>query len=48
MNIVGHKSEQMHRRDNGIFEGDLLKAASKLNTDLTPTDSAFSSSTGSP
>jgi len=48
MKIVGHKSERMHRRYNSISESDLLKAASKLNTYLTPTDSAFSSSAVSP
>jgi len=37
MKIVGHKSERMHRRYNNVSEGDLLAAASKLNTYLTPT-----------
>jgi len=37
MRIVGHKSERMHRRYNSVSEGDLLAAASKLNTYLTPT-----------
>jgi len=48
MRIVGHKSERMHRRYNSISESDLLKAASKLNTYLTPTDSTFTSSAVSP
>jgi len=40
MKIVGHKSEQMHRRYNSVSEADLTKAASKINTYLTPGDSA--------
>ena len=36
MRVVGHKSERMHRRYNSVSEGDLLAAASKLNTYLTP------------
>jgi len=36
MKIVGHKSEKMHRRYNNVAESDLLAAASKLNTYLTP------------
>ncbi len=39
MKIVGHKSEKMHRRYNSVSEADLLQAASKINTYLTPTDS---------
>jgi len=39
MKIVGHKSEKMHRRYNSVNEADLLAAASKINTYLTPTDS---------
>jgi len=39
MKIVGHKSEKMHRRYNNVSEADLLTAASKINTYLTPTDS---------
>jgi len=38
MKIVGHKSERMHRRYNSIAESDLLNAADKLNTYLTPTN----------
>jgi integrase len=34
MKIVGHKSEKMWKRYNAIEEGDLLNAASKLNTYL--------------
>ena len=40
MKIVGHKSERMHRRYNSVSEADLLAAASKINTYLTPADSA--------
>ncbi len=36
MRIVGHKSELMHRRYNSVTEDDLLKAATKLNTLITP------------
>lgn len=36
MKIVGHKSEKMHRRYNNVSETDLLLAASKLNTLITP------------
>jgi integrase len=39
MKIVGHKSERMHRRYNSVSEADLLAAASRINTYLTPTDS---------
>jgi len=39
MKIVGHKSEKMHRRYNSVSEADLTKAASKINTYLTPADS---------
>lgn len=35
MKIVGHKSEQMHRRYNTITPADLHQAAAKLNTYLT-------------
>ena len=42
MKIVGHKSERMHRRYNNVNEADLLQAAAKLNTVITP---AVSSST---
>jgi len=38
MKIVGHKSERMHRRYNSIAESNLLNAADKLNTYLTPTN----------
>ena len=44
MKIVGHKSERMHRRYNSVSEPDLLAAASKINTYLTPADSAVSAS----
>lgn len=40
MKIVGHKSDKMHRRYNNVSEADLLRAASKLNTLITPADSA--------
>jgi len=43
MKIVGHKSEQMHRRYNNVSESDLLAAASRINTYLTPTNSPNSS-----
>ena len=43
MKIVGHKSELMHRRYNSVSEADLLQAASKINTYLTPTDSSLHS-----
>ena len=39
MKIVGHMSEKMHRRYNSVSEADLTKAASKINTYLTPADS---------
>jgi len=39
MKIVGHKSEKMHHRYNSVSEADLTKAASKINTYLTPADS---------
>ena len=41
MKIVGHRSEKMHRRYNNVSEADLLSAASKINTYLTPTDSTL-------
>ena len=40
MKIVGHSSEKMHQRYNNVSEADLLLAASKLNTLITPTDSS--------
>ena len=40
MKIVGHKSEQMHRRYNTITPADLHQAAAKLNTYLTLANSA--------
>ncbi len=43
MKIVGHKSEKMHQRYNNVNEADLLLAASKLNTLMTPTVSSASS-----
>ena len=43
MKIVGHKSEHMHRRYNSVSEADLLLAASRINTYLTPTNSSNSS-----
>lgn len=36
MKIVGHKSEKMHQRYNSVSEPDLVIAASKINTYLTP------------
>jgi integrase len=36
MKIIGHKSEKMYRRYNSVSEADLTKAASKINTYLTP------------
>ena len=36
MKIVGHKSERMYKRYNNVNDEDLLKAASKLNTLITP------------
>jgi len=36
MKIIGHKSDKMHRRYNNISEEDLLLAASRLNTLITP------------
>ncbi|MCZ6802168.1 MAG: tyrosine-type recombinase/integrase, partial [Nitrospirae bacterium] len=36
MKIVGHKSERMHRRYNNINEADLLQAAARINTLITP------------
>ncbi len=41
MKIIGHKSEKMYRRYNSVAESDLMKAVSKLNTYLTPADSAL-------
>jgi integrase len=35
MKIVGHKSDQMHRRYNTVAESDLAAAAVKINTYLT-------------
>jgi hypothetical protein len=32
MKIVGHKSDQMHRRYNTVAESDLTAAAVKINT----------------
>ena len=43
MKIIGHKSEKMHQRYNSVSEADVLLAASKLNTLITPAD--FSAST---
>ncbi|MEC4671981.1 MAG: tyrosine-type recombinase/integrase [Nitrospirota bacterium] len=40
MKIIGHKSEKMYCRYNSVSEADLTKAASKINTYLTPGDSA--------
>ena len=40
MKIVGHKSEQMHRRYNTVTPADLHQAAAKLNTYLTLANSA--------
>ncbi len=37
MKIVGHKSEKMHQRYNSVSEADLAKAASQIDTYLTPT-----------
>jgi len=42
MKIIGHKSEKMHKRYNSVSEADLLHAASKLNTLITPADFAAS------
>jgi integrase len=42
MKIIGHKSEKMHQRYNSVSEADLLLAASKLNTLITPADFAAS------
>jgi len=47
MKIIGHKSEQMHRRDNTIQSEDLPEAAEKLqsytaNTVITLASSAVS------
>ena len=39
MRIVGHRSEKMHRRYNSVAEQDLIAAAQKLNTYLTPANS---------
>jgi len=36
MKIVGHKSEKMHQRYNHVNEDDLLLAAAKINTLITP------------
>ncbi len=41
MAIIGHKSEKMHRRYNSVSEADLTMAASRINTYLTPADSAL-------
>jgi integrase len=43
MKIVGHKSDKSHRRYNNVNEADLLLAASKLNTLITPTVSSATS-----
>jgi len=40
MSIVGHKSEKMHQRYNSVSEADLAKAASQIDTYLTPAVSA--------
>ena len=40
MKIVGHRSEKMHRRYNNVSEADLLSAAARINTYLTPIDSS--------
>jgi len=45
MKIIGHKSEKMHRRYNSVSEADLLLAASKLNTLITPADFAVPAKT---
>lgn len=42
MKIVGHKSEQMHRRYNTVTPADLHQAAAKLNTYLTLANSSTS------
>ena len=52
MKIVGHKSEQMHRRYNTIEPADLHEAAAKLhryaaNTLITPPDSGAAQSPAS-
>ncbi len=39
MSNGGHKSEHMHRRYNHVSESDLLTAASKINTYVTPAQS---------
>ena len=41
MAFSGHKSEKMHLRYNSVSEADLTKAASKINTYLTPPDYAL-------
>jgi len=45
MKIVGHKSEKMHQRYNHVSEADLLHAASKINTLITPADFALPAKT---
>ena len=45
MKIIGHKSEKMHQRYNSVSEADLLLAASKLNTLITPADFAVPAKT---
>ena len=47
MKIVGHKSDRMHRRYNSISEQDLVSAAAKLNTYLTPANLAHQGQTAS-
>ena len=47
MRIVGHKSEHMHKRYNHVSESDLLAAASKINTYVTPAQSSETSITAS-
>ena len=41
MRIIGHKSDRMHRRYNNVNEADLLKAAARINTVITPANSAI-------
>jgi integrase len=41
MKIIGHKSDRMHRRYNNVNEADLLKAAARINTVITPANSAI-------
>ncbi len=45
MSILGHKSGKMHQRYNSVSEADLAKAASKIDTYLTPTVSAPTANT---